>query len=90
MSKKPPNKFSVSVSPTSCPRCKVRFDKGRCGILWHDVIECKDCGHIWVAMDFKEALRWMKMPRKTDLKSEAPERNQHTLKDNTGLTVRPA
>jgi len=42
-----------------CPKCHVNFKKGAFHVLWHDVLECNECGHIWVAASYSEALRWL-------------------------------
>jgi uncharacterized Zn finger protein len=44
----------------ACPKCKEKFEKEHFKVVWHDVLECCRCGHIWVALDYQEALRWLK------------------------------
>jgi len=43
----------------ACPKCKTSFEDGKLAIVWHDVLECLYCGHIWVAIDYDEALKWL-------------------------------
>lgn len=47
------------IAGDSCPKCREHFKKKRIKILWHDVLECTACGHIWVAIDYQEALKWL-------------------------------
>lgn len=42
-----------------CPKCKEKFRKKKFSVVWHDVLECHTCGNIWVALDYKEALKWL-------------------------------
>ena len=41
-----------------CPSCKTHFKKKKIKILWRDVVECSECGNIWVVIDLGEFLKW--------------------------------
>lgn len=36
---------------TRCQGCQKRFKGGGIGVIFKDVVECKNCGHIFIAQN---------------------------------------
>jgi hypothetical protein len=34
-----------------CPSCKLSFDSGKIKVVFREVVECLECGFIWVSDD---------------------------------------
>jgi len=39
---------AFAVNYDRCPICKTQLREKKFTILWRDVLECKNCGHVWV------------------------------------------
>lgn len=46
--KKSKRRFEIVRYNDCCPKCLVHFSSHLSRVLWRDVVECLDCGHIWV------------------------------------------
>jgi hypothetical protein len=50
--------FLFRSSINHCSRCHVPIYRRSYIILWKDVLECTECGNIWVAVDLAEVEKW--------------------------------
>ena len=41
-----------------CPKCKMKFRKKPLSIVFKDVVECSNCGYIWVFEDSESAMAY--------------------------------
>jgi len=42
-----------------CSICKTTFETQKPKIVFHDVVECLVCGHIWVLDDLREYRKYL-------------------------------
>lgn len=51
--------FKVTRNVVSCVSCKIPFKITPPKVVWKDILECGNCGYIWVALDMNEALKYI-------------------------------
>ena len=51
-------KSLITPPKNCCLSCGTHFKRGKTRVVWHDVVECIFCGHIWILLDMTEYERW--------------------------------